>query len=70
MLHTILHDVGYLLNPLNLVNEPWTDSGVMTGFRLLLEKWNTLLQTKDSDSVAVMRDRACAGKECTVILKI
>ena len=61
MLHTPLHDVGYLLNPLNLLNQPWTDVRVMAGFRELLDKWEKLVKIDDCDSALTTRDRACAG---------
>jgi hypothetical protein len=49
MAHTILHDVGFLLNPLNLVNEPWAVVSVMEGFRELITKWNEFI-ARDGDS--------------------
>ncbi|KAL5269332.1 hypothetical protein ACHWQZ_G002972 [Mnemiopsis leidyi] len=49
MAHTILHDVGFLLNPLNLVNEPWAVVSVMEGFRELIKLWNEFI-ARDGDS--------------------
>ena len=40
MLHSPLHDAGFLLNPAYRINEPWKDDGVIKGTTSLLKKWN------------------------------
>ena len=50
MAHSFLHDVGFLLNPLNLVHEPWAVASVMEGFRELIKLWNDFI-ARDGDSI-------------------
>ena len=40
MLHSPLHDAGFLLNPAYRLNEPWKDEAVVSGTTNLLKKWN------------------------------
>ena len=47
MAQAILHDVGFLLNPLNL--EPWAVVSVMEGFRELIRLRNEFI-ARDGDS--------------------
>ena len=40
MLHSPLHDAGFLLNPAYRLNESWKDEAVVSGTTNLLKKWN------------------------------